>query len=594
MRIEDYAFVGDTHSAAIVGRNGSIDWLCWPRFDSDACFAALLGDARNGCWSLTPDAELRAVRRRYRPGTLVLETELTTERGTIRLVDFMPPRERGPDLVRIVEGVEGVVPVRMRLAPRFGYGDRVPWFVRREGVFEASAGPDALTFVAPFESRREDGAIVAAFEVHAGEHVPMSLAWHPSHERSRPPLDPLRALETTTRWWERWTAACTYEGPWREQVVRSLLTLKALTYSPTGGLVAAITTSLPEQLGGVRNWDYRFCWVRDATITLLALMGAGYHEEAAAWREWLLRSVAGEPDRLQIMYGVGGERRLTELELPWLPGYEGSRPVRIGNAAMDQFQLDVYGEVMDCLHHARRLGLHPDTQAWHVQRTLLDFLESNWSRKDDGIWEVRGPRRHFTHSKVMAWVALDRAIEAVEQFGLDGPSDRWRRVRAEIHAEVCTRGYDRAKNAFTHTYDSTDLDASLLMIPAVRFLPAEDPRVRGTVAAIERELMHEGFVHRYDTRRASDGLPPGEGVFLACSFWLADNLVLQGRRAEAERLFERLLALANDVGLLSEEYDPGARRLVGNFPQAFSHVALVNSAYLLTSPEHTRMSRRRV
>lgn len=586
MRIEDYAIVGDTHSAAVVGNNGSVDWLCWPRFDSDACFAALLGDERHGSWSVAPACPILATRRRYRPGTLILETEFRTASGTVRLVDFMPPRGRAPDLVRIVTGVDGRVPMRMHLAPRFGYGHRVPWINVERDRIEVSAGPDALTFVADLPTLIADGAIDATFEIADGQTVPLTLRWHASYTPNEEGLDPEQSLAATESWWREWSSHCAYEGDWRDQVLRSLITLKALTYSPSGGLVAAVTTSIPEEPRGVRNWDYRYCWVRDATLTLLALMGAGYHEEAAAWREWLVRAVAGEPDRLQIMYGVAGERRLTEHELDWLPGYEGAVPVRIGNAAAAQLQLDVYGEVMDCLHHARRAGAPLVEPAWRVQRGLLDVLESTWSQPDDGIWEMRGPRRQFTHSKVMAWVAVDRAIKGIEHFGLEGPVARWKQLRTRIHEEVCARGFNEERQAFTQTYDSPHLDASLLMVPLVGFLPASDPRVRATTEAIQRDLCHDGFVHRYDTRAIDDGLPTGEGAFLACSFWLADNLVLLGRRDDARALFERLLGLANDVGLLSEEYAPDAHRLVGNFPQAFSHVALVNTAFNLGEANH--------
>ncbi|MGH3005757.1 MAG: glycoside hydrolase family 15 protein [Gaiellaceae bacterium] len=593
-RIEDYGLVGDTHTAALIGRDGSVDWLCFPRFDSGACFAALLGDERHGRWLLAPAGGVRRVSRRYRPGTLVLETDFETEEGTVRIIDCMPPRQRHPNLVRIVEGLAGRVAMRMQLVVRFEYGSIVPWVSHRRRLLFAVAGPDALTLRSPTETRGEDLTTVAEFAVAAGESVPFVLTWHDSYARAPRAIDPHRAVAETEAWWREWSSRCSYEGEWRDAVERSLIVLKALTYAPTGGIVAAATTSLPEQLGGVRNWDYRFCWVRDATFALYALMTAGYTEEARAWRDWLVRAVAGRPEQMQIMYGVAGERRLTELALGWLPGYEGSAPVRIGNGAALQYQLDVYGELMDSLHQARRAGIPSHPTAWHVQRVLLDFLESGWREPDEGIWEVRGPRRHFTHSKVMAWVALDRAVKAVERFGLSGPVDRWRRLRDEIHAEICREGYDAERRTFTQYYGSSELDASLLMIPLVGFLPPSDRRVAGTVEAVQRELLHDGFVRRYSTSTEVDGLPAGEAAFLTCTFWLADNLALLGRRREARQLFERILDLRNDLGLLSEEYDPAARRLVGNFPQALSHVGLVNTAYNLTTrrgpAEHRRRS----
>lgn len=579
MRIEDYALIGDTQTAALVGRDGSIDWLCLPRFDSGACFAALLGTPDHGRWQVAPAGGEVTSSRRYRGDSLVLETTFTTPGGTVRVVDCMPPRQRDPDLVRIVEGVSGRVPMRMELALRFDYGRSVPWVRRVDRRLHAVAGPDAVVLDTPVRTRGEGLCTVAEFEVAAGERVPFVLEWHPSHQPAGPSVDAVEAVAETFRWWEAWVGRCNYGGEWRDAVVRSLITLKALTYAPTGGIVAAATTSLPEQLGGVRNWDYRFCWLRDATFTLYALMSAGYRDEAQAWRDWLLRAVAGSPADMQIMYGSAGERRLPELVLDWLPGYEGSRPVRIGNAAVGQFQLDVFGEVMDSLHQSRRIGIPGDPLAWSLQRALMDFLESCWTEPDEGIWEVRGPRRHFTHSKMMAWVAADRAVKAVERFGLEGPVERWRRLRREIKAEVCERGWDVDRRTFTQAYGSSSLDASLLMMPLVGFLPAQDGRVRGTVAAIERELCRDGFVHRYtQVDDDVDGLPPGEGAFLACTFWLADNYALVGRHEEARRTFERLLALRNDVGLLSEEYDVAAGRQVGNFPQAFSHVPLVNTA----------------
>ena len=579
--IEDYAVIGDTQTAALVGKDGSIDWLCLPSFDSGACFAALLGTPDHGRWLLTPEAPVHETRRRYRGDSLVLETELHTADGVVRITDGMPVRTRWPDLARVVEGVRGHVRMRMELVIRFDYGSIVPW-VRKVGNsrLRAVGGPDALELVTPVPTRGEGMTTVATFDVTAGDRVPFLLTWHPSHEHPPSPVDPIHQLAETERHWQRWADACTYQGPWREAVVRSLLTLKALTYAPTGGIVAAVTTSLPEQLGGVRNWDYRYCWVRDATLCLYALLEGGYHEEARAWRDWLLRSVAGSPDDLRTLYGVHGERRLPELELPWLPGYAASKPVRVGNRAVDQLQLDVYGELMDTLYTARRVGLPSDENAWRVQRMQMEWLERNWSQPDEGIWEVRGPRRHFTHSRVMCWVALDRAVKMVEQFHLEGPVDRWRKVRDRIHDEVCARGWNPRRRSFTQSYESDALDASLLLVPLVGFLPASDARVVATVEAIQRELIQDGLVLRYRTEAPPrvDGLPPGEGVFLPCSFWLVDALAVLGRQEEAERLFERLLALRNDVGLLSEEYDPRTRRLVGNFPQAFSHIALVDSA----------------
>jgi GH15 family glucan-1,4-alpha-glucosidase len=578
-RIEDYALIGDCQTAALVGRDGSIDWLCVPRFDSGACFAALLGTPEHGRWLLAPAAPVKAVRRRYRPGTLVLETEYEVEGGAVTLIDCMPLRTEVPDLVRVAAGVRGRVPMRMQLVIRFDYGAIVPW-VRRldDGGIRAVAGPDTLLLRGDVEVRGEGLTTVADFTVAEGQQVGFDLTWYPSHLALPARRDPGVAVRETTEWWEAWAARCSYEGPWRDAVVRSLVTLKAMTYAPTGGIVAAATTSLPEQPGGVRNWDYRYTWLRDATFTLYALMMGGYTDEARAWREWLLRAVAGNPAQIQIMYGLAGERRLTELELGWLPGYEGAAPVRIGNAAYQQRQLDIFGEVMDALHVARQAGLPPDENAWRVQRELTAYLETIWHEPDEGIWEVRGPRRHFTHSKVMAWVALDRMVKDVERFQLSGPVERWRRLRDAIHAEVCEKGYDPSRNTFVQYYGGTELDASLLMMALVGFLPPHDPRIRGTVEAIERELMRDGFVARYPTAPHVDGLPPGEGAFLACTFWLADNMILLGRRADARRVFERLLGLRNDVGLLSEEYDPAAKRLVGNFPQAFSHVSLVNTA----------------
>jgi GH15 family glucan-1,4-alpha-glucosidase len=585
MKIEDYALIGDTQTAALVGRNGSIDWLCLPRFDSGACFASLLGDQQHGCWRFSPHAEVRRARRRYRQSTLVLETEFETDDGVVRLVDFMPLRKGPPIVVRIVEGLSGMVRMRMELVIRMDYGSVIPWVRDRDGVLSAVGGPDALYLHTPVVTRGEELSTVADFQVSKGQRLPFVLIWHPSHEPASDSLDPEKMLQETEAWWLDWSSHCTYEGEWREQVLRSLITLKALTYEPTGGIIAAPTTSLPEALGGVRNWDYRLCWLRDATFTLYSLMVAGYKEEASRWRDWLLRAVAGDPDKLQTMYGPGGERRLTEIQLPWLPGYEGSSPVRIGNAAVSQFQLDVYGEVMDTLHQTRRIGIDADGSSWALEQRLLEFLETGWKQPDEGIWEVRGSRRHFTHSKVMVWVAADRAVKGMESFGLSGDVDRWKRLRDEIHMEVCEKGYDANRRAFTQYYGSKELDASLLMMPLVGFLPPEDGRIRETVEAIERDLVEDGFVRRYQTEspRSVDGLPPGEGVFLPCTFWLADNYWLLGRHQEARQLFERLLSLCNDVGLLSEEYDPRAQRLLGNFPQAFSHVSLINTAHNLSA-----------
>jgi GH15 family glucan-1,4-alpha-glucosidase len=591
--IEDYALIGDCHTAALVSRDGSIDWLCFPRFDGAACFAALLGDARHGHWGIAPAGEVRRTSRRYRGGTLVLETEYETADGTVALIDCMPPRSREPDVARLVVGRKGEVRMRMELIMRMDYGHITPWVRRIDGGIKAVAGPDTLILRTPVKLNNKNLKTEAEFTVKEGERVSFVLMWHPSHEPTPPMIDAEQTVEETEQWWNNWSSRCSYEGPWKQAVVRSLITLKALTYAPTGGIVAAPTTSLPEHLGGVRNWDYRYCWLRDATFTLYALMLGGYIDEACAWREWLLRAVAGTPSQLNIMYGLAGERRLPEMVLDWLPGYEGSAPVRIGNAAYTQFQLDLYGELMDTMYQARRNGLHPDENAWRVERALMDYLESAWKEPDNGIWEVRGPQRHFTHSKVMAWVAVDRMIKSSERFGLEGPVERWRALRSEIHEQVCARAFNRERNAFVQYYEASDLDASLLMIPLVGFLPASDPRVRGTVEAIERDLMSDGFVLRYRTRRDIDGLPPGEAAFLPCSFWLADNLELLGRNDDARRLFERLLSLCNDVGLLSEGYDPHNQRLLGNFPQALSHLALVNTACNLSRERGPAADRQR-
>lgn len=591
-RIEDYALIGDTHSAALIGRDGSIDWLCLPRFDSGACFAALLGNKSNGRWLIAPQGGARRTNRRYRPDTLILETEFESEAGVIRIIDFMPPREAEPDVIRIVEGVAGNVPVEMELIVRFDYGSIVPWVRKVDGHLGAIAGPDALAFWSDVPTYGKDLTTQAEFTVRPGDRVSFVLMWHPSNETAPRPLKPLEALEDTAKWWRDWVAAGTYDGRWRDQVVRSLITLKALTYAPTGGLVAAPTTSLPEQIGGVRNWDYRYCWLRDATYALYALTIGGYTDEASAWRNWLLRAAAGDPASLQTMYGVAGERRLTELEIDWLPGFADSKPVRIGNAAVRQFQLDVYGELMDALHVGRRHGIPADEDAWAFELELLKFLAKAWTEPDEGIWEVRGGRRHFVHSKVMAWVAFDRAVKAVERFGLDGPADKWRAIRTTIHDQIHREGFNERANTFIQYYGSEEPDASLLMLPLVGFIDAKDPRMLGTVAAIERELIQDGFVRRYHSHKAVDGLPEGEGAFIACTFWLADNYWLQGRQEEAERVFEGLLALCNDVGLLAEEYSVELKCQLGNFPQAFSHVMLINSARNLSGGHGPAIDRR--
>jgi len=587
-RIEDYAIIADLRSLALVAKDGSIDWLCLPRFDSDAFFAALLGTPGNGRWLLAPAGGVKRVSRRYRDRTLILETEFETEEGSVTVVDLMPIHGEGTDVLRIVVGNRGRVPMRMELVIRFGYGSIVPWVQRIDGGIQAIAGPDLLRLQTPVGTRGEGLKTVANFTVGEGDRVPFVLTWSPSHLPPPAPVEPGPALRETEAGWRKWCEKCALTGPYGPMVQRSLMTLKALTYEPTGGIAAAATTSLPEKLGGERNWDYRYCWLRDATFTLDALLSAGYQGEARAWRDWLLRAVAGAPPQIQIMYGLSGERRLPELELEWLPGYEGSSPVRIGNAASRQLQLDVFGEVMDALHVSCRTGLAAHDAAWALQRALMEHLETVWQEPDEGIWEVRGPRRQFTHSKVMAWVAFDRAVKSIEQFGLEGPVERWSAARDQVRDAVFRRAYDRELGSFVQSFDSRELDASLLTLPLVGFLRADDPRMVGTVRAIERELLRDGFVARYRTRSGVDGLPPGEGVFLPCSFWLADNYVLQGRIEEARSLFERLCALANDVGLLSEEYDPAARRFLGNFPQAFTHVSLINTALRLSRAEATR------
>jgi GH15 family glucan-1,4-alpha-glucosidase len=582
-RIEDYALIGDCETAALVARDGSIDWLCWPRFDSDACFAALLGTPEHGRWLIAPRGEVTRVTRRYRPNTLILETQFETAEGAATVIDFMPLRERNSDIVRIVRGDRGTVALHTELVVRFGYGAVIPWVTRLEdGAMRIVAGPDMLLVRTPVALRGEGMKTVGEFKLPAGESISFVMTYSPSHLPPPKAVDPAAALEDTERFWSEWRFRCSVKGEWSDVVNRSLITLKALTYAPTGGIIAAPTTSLPEQIGGPRNWDYRFCWIRDATLTLLALMNCGYYDEAGAWRDWLLRAIAGSPEQMQVLYGIGGERRLTEWSLPWLPGYRNSQPVRVGNAAFGQLQLDVYGEVMDALHQARRGGLAAKSSGWDVQRALLGQLEKVWREPDAGIWEIRGPPQHFTYSKAMAWVAFDRAIKSAETCGLDGPLDRWKQLRQEIHDDVCQHGFDNELGSFVQAYGSKELDASLLLLPAVGFLPPDDPRMHGTIAAIERVLLVDGFVRRYDTTATEDGLPPGEGVFLACSFWLVDAYVLLGRLDDAKTLFQRLIALVNDVGLLSEEYDPSARQMLGNFPQAFSHIALINSASNLT------------
>ncbi|MFF7773948.1 glycoside hydrolase family 15 protein [Streptomyces tanashiensis] len=588
-RIDDYALIGDLQTAALIGRDGSVDWLCLPRFDSAACFAAILGDENNGHWTIAPKGATSCTTRRYAEDSLVLETYWETRTGTVKVVDFMPQRDRSPDLMRIVEGISGSVEMTSVLRLRFDYGSIVPWVRRADGHRVAIAGPDSVWLRSEphVKTWGQQFSTQSAFTVAAGEKVAFVLTWHPSHEPRPELVDPFDALEQCLADWREWSARCTYEGPYRAAVLRSLITLKALTYAPTGGIMAAPTTSLPEELGGVRNWDYRACWLRDSSLTLGALLAAGYDEEAAAWRDWLLRSVAGDPADLQIMYGPAGERRLPETSLPWLRGYADSAPVRTGNAAVDQFQLDVYGEVMDSLHRAYEAGIPAERHAWNLQLSLLGFLESTWREPDEGLWEVRGPRRHFTHSKVMAWVAADRAVRTLEADpSLPGDAARWRSMRDEIHAQVCARAYDPVRNTFTQAYGSHELDAATLLIPQVGFLPPDDPRVVGTVDAVRDELMHGGFLRRYSPgSTAVDGLPGQEGTFLVCSFWLADALRLTGRTEEARALFERLVALTNDVGLLAEEYDPVSGRQLGNFPQAFSHIGLVGTAIALAAGE---------
>jgi GH15 family glucan-1,4-alpha-glucosidase len=585
-KIEDYGLISNMHTCALVSRSCDIDWLCAPRFDSDACFAALVGYDEHGQWALRPTVPVRESRQRYQGDTLILETELVCDGGRLRVIDFMPTGNRRCDVIRIVEGVEGEVPVEMLLKAKFGYGAEVPLIQLEPDAASFTSGPNSVVLHSGLSLVRTGHHVTTHVSVKKGQRIPLQLTWYPSHEAMPPALDAEAELERTREYWDAWVNRCTYQGPWREAVVRSLITLKALTYEPTGAIVAAPTTSLPEEIGGVRNWDYRFCWLRDASLTLDALMIGGYVDEARGFRDWLLRATAGDPANLQIMYDLGGARRLTEFELGWLPGYEGSRPVRVGNAASGQFQLDVYGEVLSCLYAGRKMGLAGRAESWPALAEVIDFVESAWQRPDDGIWEVRGGRRHFTHSKVMAWVAIDRAVRAIEELSIGGPDARarvphLRALRERIHEEVCARGFNPRIQAFTQSYGSDQLDASVLIIPHVGFLPASDPRVRGTVAAVERTLLRDGFVLRYGTEHGADGLPGSEGAFLACSFWLADNYAFAGRLAEANALFDRLLGLRNHLGLLAEEYEPRLQRQIGNFPQAFSHLALIVTAHLI-------------
>jgi GH15 family glucan-1,4-alpha-glucosidase len=587
--IEDYGIIGNSYTAALVSRGGSIDWLCLPRFDSESVFAALLGEPRHGRWLIAPEDPAARSSRCYRGETGILETTFETAEGTVKVVDFMPLCEAGEtqvDLVRLVCGVKGSVKMRTEIVLRFDYGRGIPWVRKHLGGPNAVAGPNAVQFISPVRLHgTPELTTIGEFTVEAGQSVPFTMSWYPSHHRGFNYREPHDLLVATENSWRDWSSRCTLQGKWREPVIRSLIVLRMLTYQPTGGIVAAATTSLPEWIGSVRNWDYRFCWIRDATLTLYALLSSGYRGEARAWREWLLRAAAGHPSEMQIMYGIAGERRLTEWEVPWLPGYESSSPVRIGNAAHEQLQLDVYGELLDALYACRRYGLEASPFAWELQKKLLEYIEKIWNRPDSGMWEIRGEPRHFTFSKIMCWVAFDRGIKSVEEFGDEGPCDHWKKVRREIFQQILDYGFDPERNTFVQYYGGRDLDASLLLIPQLGFLPPEDPRVRGTIEAIERELLRDGLVCRYPSHPETDGLPPGEGVFLPCSFWLADSQCLIGRRDEAIALFERLLGLRNDLGLMSEEYDPEAKRLLGNFPQAFSHVALINTAAHLAKIE---------
>jgi GH15 family glucan-1,4-alpha-glucosidase len=592
--IEDYGIIGNTYTAALVSRGGSIDWLCLPRFDSESVFASLLGEPKHGRWLIEPAGPVARISRRYRGETGILETQFETAEGCVTLIDFMPlsDSEDQIDLIRLVRGDKGRVRMHTELIMRFDYGRGIPWVRQHFGGPHAVAGPNALQFITPVELRgTPELTTIGEFTVAAGDTVPFTMSWYPSHHRGFAYRDPYETLLATETQWLDWSSHCTLKGKWRDAIIRSLITLRMLTYRPTGGIVAASTTSLPEWIGSVRNWDYRYCWIRDATLTLYALLSSGYRGEARAWREWLLRAAAGHPSEMQIMYGLAGERRLTEYEIDWLPGYEGSRPVRIGNAAYRQLQLDVYGELSDALYTCRYYGLESNPYAWDLSLELLEYLETIWQQPDQGMWESRGEPRHFTFSKIMTWVAFDRAIKGVEQFGLEGPRAHWEKLRATIAAEILDKAYDRKRNTFVQYYGARDLDAALLLIPQLGFLPPEDPRVHGTVAAIERELMRDGLVCRYPSRPGADGLPPGEGVFLACSFWMANTLARIGRRDEAVALFERLLDLRNDLGLLSEEYDPVAKRLLGNFPQAFSHTAIINTAAHLAELETASAAR---
>ena len=590
-KIEDYAFLSDTQTGAIVSRDGCVDWLCFPRFDSGACFASLLGTRDNGHWRFWPKEKIDKTSRRYRGETLILETEIETKSGAVRLIDFMPPRGENPDLIRIVEGIRGEVAMQMELIIRFDYGRTIPWVRTAHGGLEAIAGPNGLILRTPVKTRGKDLTTVAEFTVKKGDRVPFVLTWFASYSKPPRAIHADHALRDTEKYWKKWVNRCHRKTPWDDAVVRSLVTLKGLTYAPTGGIVAAATTSLPEEIGGVRNWDYRYCWLRDATFLLLGLMRLGFVDEARSWREWLLRAIAGSASQMQIMYGVDGERRLEEYEIPWLSGYEKSKPVRVGNAASEQFQLDVFGEVLDAMYQTHRSGIETDDAEWRLLVQLMKFLESNWGKPDNGIWEVRGGRRHFTHSKMMAWLAFDRAVKLVETCNCAAGEnlERWQKIRDEIHTEVCQRGYNSDKKAFTQFYGTDALDASLLMMPLIGFLPATDERVRNTIEAIQRELLHDGFVLRYRPKEEGvDGLPGREGVFLPCSFWLVDCLYLIGRKKDARELFERLLNVRNDLGLLAEEYDPKSKRQLGNFPQAFSHVALVNAALFLSGVRDKR------
>ncbi len=584
-KIEDYSFLSDTQTGALVSRDGCIDWLCFPRFDSAACFASLLGEAKNGHWRFYPNEEITHTQRRYRGDALILETEIETASGAVRLIDFMPPRGENPDFIRIIEGLRGSVEMQMQLIIRYDYGQIIPWVRQQHGGLEAIAGPDGLILRTPIETHGKDLTTVAEFSVKEGDRIPFVLTWFASHSEPPKPVNAEHALRDTETYWSKWSKRCEQRGPWREAILRSLIVLKGLTYAPTGGIVAAPTTSLPEEIGGVRNWDYRYCWLRDATFTLFALSQGGYYDEAKSWREWLLRAIAGSPSQMQILYGVRGERRIEEFEIPWLRGYENSRPVRVGNAASTQFQLDVYGEIIGAIYEGSRAGLKISEEDWRLQVALLNFLETKWMEPDEGIWEVRGPRRHFTHSKVMAWLAFDRGVRMVEEFGFsaDGHLDRWKLTREQIHREVCERGYNAKKEAFTQYYGSDAMDASVLLAPLTGFLPPGDERMRSTVEAVERDLLENGFILRYRPEEENvDGLPGRDGAFLPCSFWFAACLHWIGEKEKARAFFERLLALRNDLGLLAEEYDPVAKRQLGNFPQAFSHIAIITTAYRLS------------